>query len=133
MFNQFIEKLSQNFDFKEPLQLNNRGEYTLLIEPALEILLRENAAPGITLFTTLAPLPEKKVEDFILYAMSANLFGRETGNSFLGCDREGKIVTLTCFLSAEINYSNLVDSIEEFANYAESWRKEVLGQLTVET
>jgi hypothetical protein len=132
MLNQFVEKLSKTFDLAEPLQPNNKGEYVLLLEPSLEILLRENASPGITLFTMLCPLPEKKIDDFLLYTMSANLFGRETGNSFLGCDRDGKMVTLTYFLPSEVSYGVFLDSIEEFANYAESWRQEIVSQLAEE-
>jgi len=126
MLNQFMEKSASYFGLEAPPSPDDTGEYLLLLEPDLEILLRENAAPGITLFTTLAPLPEEKKEDFLLFAMSANLFGKETGSNFLGCDSEGKLVTLTTFLPQEANYRNFIDAIEEFANYAEAWRQECI-------
>lgn len=128
MLNQFVEKLSKTLSLEIPPTSDTKGEFTLSLTPSLTILLKDNPAPGITLFSTLGPLPEKKKDEFTLYAMSANLFGKETGSAFLGCDKEGKMVTLTSFLPFEANYGYFLDSLEEFANYAECWQGELTSQ-----
>jgi hypothetical protein len=126
MFNQFVEKLSAHLGFEEPLKKNEKGEYLLSLEGDLEILLRENPAPGITLITTLAAMPEKKLAEYLVYTMSANLFGKETGGGILGCDREGKVLRFLRFLPVEISYGDFLAAVEDFTNYAESWRQECI-------
>jgi len=124
MFNRFIEKISGELELEHPPTPDHSGQYQLILEPNLEIYLRENPATGITLFATLAPLPEKGLEEYLMQAMSANLFGRETGHSALGCDQEGKKVTLRRTLPPEATYQQFYEALEDFANYAESWRED---------
>lgn len=103
---------------------NEDGSYSLFLEPNLHILLRENAEAGISFLSFLAPLPEENKEEFLLKAMIANLFGRETGGAALGLDREGKKVTLLSFLPQQLNYRDFHDLLEDFVNYAEAWKLE---------
>lgn len=124
MLKQFIELLTRDLDFSEPIAPEEDGTYFVMLEPQLQISLRENVESGITLFTTLAPLPNQKTEEFLHYAMSSNLFGKETGGGFLGLDREGKQVTFTYFLPQQVTYKEFHSVLEDFANYAESWRLE---------
>ena len=97
MLKEFIEKLAP-----ESVALNEKGAYSLAVEPNLEISLRENVESGITLFTTIAPLPLKRSEEFLLRLMKANLLGKETGGGFFGLDKEGKMITFSCLCPAGI-------------------------------
>lgn len=124
MLKQFIELLSIDLELSNPLSPEKDGSYLLLMEPELQISLRENSESGITLFTKLGPLPEKNVEEFLQYVMSANLLGKETGGNILGLEREEKNVTLTGLLPAQITYKNFHHLLEDFMNYAESWQLE---------
>ncbi len=124
MLKQFIEQLSRDLDFSETLAPKDDGSYDLSLEQKLQISLRENSESGITLFAVLAPLPEENTEDFLRYALSSNLLCRETGEGFLGVDKEEKRITFSCFLSSNITYKEFHNALEDFVNYAESWRFE---------
>ena len=89
--------------------------------------LRENELRGITLLSSLASLPENGREEYLIRAMTANLFGAETGGAVLGLDREGKVIFLSTFLGENLSYRDFRERLEDFVNYAESWRNETLG------
>lgn len=132
MLKQFISQLSKELELAEPLEPNDSGFYMLQLDPDLEIFFRENADSGITLWMQLGPLPGEKTEEFLIMAATANLFGKETGQCALGLDKEGKIVTLTSFVSADANYKDFHEKLEDFANQAESWKDEVIHFLEKE-
>lgn len=124
MLKQFVEKLAEEWGYGDVLSSMEDGSFILPVEPSLQISLRENRDSGITLTTTLAPLPQGKAEEFLIAAMSANLFGKETGGSALGLNREGTHVTLTGFVPPDANYKDFYSLLEDFVNYAEAWREE---------
>lgn len=125
MLKQFIELLSRDLGFSEPLVPEEDGSYLLLIEPQLEISLRENPDSGITLFVPLGFLPSERRDEFLRYAMTSNLLGKETGGGILGLDNEGKQMTFTQFLPQQLTYKEFHHFLEDFVNYAESWRMEI--------
>lgn len=122
MLKQFVDQL--NADLRESLTANEDGSYSLFLEPDLDISLRENPESGISLFTVLTPLPEERTEAFLLKAMIANLFGRETGGGVLGLDKNGKKITFSTFLPLQLNFRDFHDCLEDFVNYADAWRTE---------
>lgn len=125
MLEQFMSQLSTDLGLIESKPLDD-GSYLIILEPNLQISLRENPESGITLLTTLAPLPDFFTEEFLLYIMSANLLGRETGGSTFGLDKKGKNITLLRFLPQQLSYRDFCNLLEDFANYAEAWRQEIL-------
>lgn len=125
MLKLFIEQLSPFLGLNEP-PLAEEGLYTLAFEPNLQISLRENADSGITLHTTIAPLPALETDLFLQRLMEANLLGNETGRGVLGTDKEGKEITFTLFLPPNLSYKEFHDHLEDFTNYAEVWRDETL-------
>ena len=122
MLKQLIDQLSSNLEIE--IIPDEAGGFLIQLDPKLQISLRENPESGITLFTSIAPVPEAGLEEFLLKAMCANLFGKETGGNVLGCDKEGKMLTMLRFLPSETTYREFHDIIEDFANYVESWRQE---------
>ncbi len=92
----------------------------------MQISLRENPNSGITLYTVLIDLPLKQAEPFMHQVMMANLLGKETGESVLGLDKEGKKWVFLRFLPEGIEYKNFRDAFENFVNYAEVWREDTV-------
>ena len=123
---QYIEQLSTEMGLEQALEAKEDGSYSLHLEPNIDVILRENPTSGIKLQTTLADLPKTQTEEYLLRAMAANLFGRETGEAALGLDAEGKKVILVDFLSEHASYPAFYARIEEFVNYAEAWTRETL-------
>ncbi len=121
---QFIDQLSTDMGYEQPLESNDDGSYSLRLEPDLDINVKENADDSITMSSSLAQLPSHNSEEFLLKAMIANLLGRETGRAALGIDPEGKQVVLVDFIIDVQGYRAFRERLEEFANYAEAWRQE---------
>ncbi len=126
MLKQFVEQLSPFLGLSTPPLPSAEGEWQLILEPSLQISLRENADSGITLTTKIAPLPLHETEEFLQRLMEANLLGKETGRGALGLDKDGKEITFTLFLPASLSYKEFHDSLEDFTNYAEVWRTETI-------
>lgn len=126
MLKQFVEQLSIDFGYQQPLAANDDGSYSLSLEPDLDISLREISDSCIAFYAPVASFPSSNSEEFLLRLMSANLFGRETGGSCLGLDSDGKKVVLLNFLSGASNYRIFHDCLEDFVNYADVWRQEIV-------
>jgi hypothetical protein len=124
MLKRFLEQLNEDLKL-EALAPNEDGSYSLRLEPALHLTLKEAAEANITIVSTLAPLPATKIEDFFLRLMCANLFGRETGGAALGIDREEKNLVLVHVLP-QLTYRDFHERLEDFANFAEAWRQEAV-------
>lgn len=123
---EFVEQLSTDMELEQALEAKEDGSYSLRLEPNIDVLLRENSSLAIRFQTTIADLPKHQTEDYLLKAMTANLFGRETGGSALGLDAEGKKVVLVDFLAEHETYRAFYERLEEFVNYAEAWRRETV-------
>jgi hypothetical protein len=124
---QFVEQLSRKMGFEQALEMKEDGSYSLHVEPNIDIVLYDGQKHDIQFYSILADLPQKDMEDYLLKAMKANLFGRETGESALGLDGEGKKVVLVRFLAENESFNTFYEQLEEFVNYAECWRNETMG------
>ena len=126
MLERFVEQLSGDMGLEGAVEAREDGSYVLHFEPDLNVGMKERPESGICFFAVLAPLPEEQREVFLQKLMAANLFGRETGGAALGVDSDGKRLTLSTFLSEQVNYREFHDHLEDFVNYAEAWRAETL-------
>lgn len=126
MLQQLIEQISAAWKMEEALVPNAEGLYSLGFEPGLEVIIGEKNSEEIFFFTSLAPLPKKNREEWLIKLMAANLFGRETGGSILGIDREGKKVTLSQWVDEELSFKEFYEFLEDFVNYADVWRQELM-------
>jgi hypothetical protein len=126
MLKQFIEQLSIDMGYEQALAANEDGSYSLRLEPDIDLTVKEDAASVIMFYTKIAELPSKNTEEFLLRAMSSNLFGRETGEAALGLDNECKRVVLMDFLIEEQSYRIFHERLEDFVNYADAWRQETI-------
>ncbi len=124
MLARFMEQLSSDFGFADPLAPNEDGSYSIAFEPKIQVLLAENREEMIKLDSVLTSLPKEQKDDYLLHAMSGNLFGEQTAANIVGLDGEGKNVTLSRFVYPEATYPQFKDALEEFLNYAEVWRLE---------
>lgn len=124
MLNRFIEQLSKELRWSQPIEKEEDGSYHLLFEPNLNVNLKQTSDSQVTFSSNLGGVPEEKQEEFFLKLMKANLLGRETGGGFLGLNAEGKEVTFLFFLLGSISYKTFKDALEDFINYADVWKDE---------
>jgi hypothetical protein len=80
--------------------------------------------PGFYFSSNIGPLPKKKTEEFLMLLMKANFLGQGTGGATLGLKEDESFLTLSLSLPYEMNYKAFKDSLEEFANFVEFWKKE---------
>jgi hypothetical protein len=82
--------------------------------------------PGFYFSANIGPLPKKKKEDFLMLLMKANFLGQGTGGATLGLKEDESFLTLSLSLPYEMNYNAFKDSLEDFANFVEYWKKETV-------
>lgn len=82
--------------------------------------------PGFYFSSNISPLPKKKREDFFMLLMKANFLGQGTGGATLGLKEDESFLTLSLSLPYEMNYKAFKDSLEDFTNFVEYWKKETV-------
>jgi hypothetical protein len=86
--------------------------------------------PGFYFSSNIGPLPKKKKEDFLMLLMKANFLGQGTGGAALGLKDDESSLTLSLSLPYEMNYKTFKDSLEEFVNFIDYWKKELIKHET---
>ena len=124
MLKTLIDQLSKELWEGERVSPNDEGTFILRFKGDLVISLKEEEGVGVTFVCPIAPLPSKHQESYLERTMEANLLGRETGGSVLGLAADGKHILMTQRLPIDVNYREFHDALEDFINYAESWRHE---------
>jgi hypothetical protein len=121
---QYIQKLREELELPAQGPKEDRG-FKLELGPEMSLFLKEQD-PGISFFSTIGPLPEKKREELFILLMKANFLGQGTGGSVIGLDREEKLLTLSSNIPYDMNYKTFKESVEDFANFVDYWKKELL-------
>jgi hypothetical protein len=99
--------------------------YKLELTPDLCLFLKEQET-GLFLFSQIAPLPPQKREELFILLMKANFLGQGTGGSTIGLDKDEKFLTLSLTIPYDMNYKAFKEIIEDFANFVDYWRSEIL-------
>ncbi len=74
----------------------------------------------------IGPCPTLKKEDLFIYLMKANFLGQGTGGSAIGLDQDENFLTLSLVLPYDMNYIMFRDALEDFANYIDYWKAELI-------
>lgn len=95
------------------------------LSPEMRISMRELEA-GCFFFAKIGPVPKQKREELFILLMKANFLGQGTGGSTIGLDGEEKFLTLSLAIPYDMNYKAFKESVEDFANFVDYWRKELV-------
>lgn len=124
MLPKLIEQLYQDLELGTVPTLDEQRFYPVKIGPiALGV---KGLEPGYYFFSNIGPLPTKKREEFLTHAMKANFLGQGTGGASLGLQEDESSLTLSLSLPYEMNYNSFKDSLEEFVNFVDYWKKELV-------
>lgn len=88
----------------------------------------KDLSPGFSIRSIICPLPTMLDEDLTIFLMKANFLGQGTGGAVLSIDPSEKYLTLSLSIQYDINYKTFKDKLEDFINYLEYWRKEILSR-----
>ena len=115
-----VERLSKEMGLPGPL--GHEKSYNLLFGNNLKITIVSLGEGLIGLEGLIGHLPDKQVEDFLVYIAFANLFGEGTENAVISLDNEKQLLYLDRRLPLA-SYERFKEDVEMFVNYLELWQK----------
>jgi hypothetical protein len=122
MLKNLLQQLCQDLGLENVPPVDEQKFHQVKIG-AFDIAMKD-LEPGFYFSSNIGPLPKKKTEDFLMLLMKANFLGQGTGGATLGLKEDESFLTLSLSLPYEMNYKAFKDSLEEFANFVEFWKKE---------
>ena len=125
MLEEHLHQLIEDLELESLSPKDDKGMYLLTFNPTLTISFKA-LDPGIFVFTSISPIPEKKREELFILLMKANFLGQGTGGACLGMDAEEKLITLSLSLPFDMNYKTFKETIEDFANFTDYWKEELI-------
>ena len=125
MLEQLVEQLAHDLEFPTPSPKDEKKQIHLSLNPTLTLSLQQ-LDPGILFYSPIGPCPAKKKEELFILLMKANFLGQGTGGAFIGLDPEEKFLTLSLVMPYDMNYKTFKGAVEDFANYADYWREELI-------
>ncbi len=126
MLEQHLTELARALEMEHPPLKDKAGFFALTLNPERTVSVKE-LDPGCLFFAPIGPCPEKNREQFFMYAMRGNFLGQGTGGGVLAIDENGKFLTLTLTVLSEINFKDFKETLEDFVNFADYWRQELLA------
>jgi Tir chaperone family protein CesT len=125
MLEQLLKTLNEELKLETPPKIDKERFYTFLINPHLEIKVKEHDA-GTILLAKIGPCPQVKKEKLFSHLMKANFLGQGTGGSSIGLEENENSLTLSSILPYDMNYKMFRDALEDFVNYIEYWKAQLL-------
>ncbi len=124
MLHKLLEQLFQELSLDTVPLLDERQEYHFKTSSS-DIALKESDS-NVFLSAHIGPMPENKPEEFLLHVMKANFLGQGTGGGAIGLTEDESCLTLSLSLPYEMNYRTFKESLEDFANFLDYWRQEIV-------
>jgi hypothetical protein len=119
-----LTKLSEELKI-DPIKENKDKIYELPINSEILITIYDKN-PYIFLRSNVSDMPETKKEDLLIYLMRANLLNQGTKGSKIGLSDNEKTLTLLFRIDYEVEYKQFKENIEEFINYLNFYKEEVI-------
>lgn len=129
MLSSFMQEFTKELELNKPFPQDVPGVYKIPLEADLSILIT-TIPEGISFTSNLAQIPKGKEESFYTHALLGNLFGQGTKGAVLGLTDDGRMLTLSHLIDYDINYKEFKETLEDFINSVDFWRKEALNYQT---
>ncbi len=125
MLEPLIRRLAEELELDEVPVREKDSAYQVLLNTDLKIRIQE-LDPGLAFWARIAPCPKEKREDLFILLMKANFLGQGTGNNTIALDENENFLTLSSVLPYDMNYKTFKDALEDFANYRDYWKEEII-------
>ena len=125
MLERLLQTLSDRLKLEGPLTQDKEQFYTLAFNPETAIKVKEEGA-SVLLFGRIGHCPQMKREELFAHLMKANFLGQGTGGGCLSLDESGNVLTLSSVLPYDMNFKMFRDAVEDFVNYIDYWRAELI-------
>ena len=123
-----LKTLTAELSIETPLKIDGQKFYVFSLNPDLEIKVKE-LDPGLVFHGRIGPCPKVKKEELFTYLMKANFLGQGTGGGCIGLDENENFLTLSCVLPYDMNYKVFRDALEDFVNYIDYWKTELIRHI----
>jgi len=123
MLLEFLDQICAELDISPVPKMDEKK--VIHFQIGLEAIEIRDLEPGVALFGTICPCPEKRREELFLKLSKANYLGQETGPSRIGMSLDEKDLTLSLGIPYEMTYRVFRENLEDFVNFILHWRKEV--------
>jgi Tir chaperone protein (CesT) family len=124
----FVQTIAQDLEMEGAPKQEDKNTFLLQLTDKMTISLRE-LDERITLSSRIGECPLERREELFIHLMKANFLGQGTGGATIGLDEEEKFLTLSSVLPYEMNYKTFKDALEDFANYLDYWREELIRHI----
>jgi hypothetical protein len=121
----FLKTLTEELELEEIPEKQSDKTCLLQLNSQLSLSLKE-LDPGVSFFGRIGPCPLIKREELFILLMKANFLGQGTGGSTIALDENENFLTLSFVLPYEINYKMFKDALEDFVNYLDYWKEELI-------
>lgn len=120
-----LKTLMQELELNATLSKDENRMVQLQINPTLLISFKE-LDPGIYLSSTLGSCPKEKREELFMWLMKANFLAQGTGGGTIALDPDENNLTLSLVLPYDMNYKTFKENLEDFANFVDYWKEELV-------
>ncbi|MBI2742958.1 MAG: type III secretion system chaperone [Chlamydiales bacterium] len=125
LIEQHLTRLMEDLELPPVPPKDEAKAFQLQFGPEMSVTLKE-VDGQIFLFSKIGALPQQKREELFILLMKANLLGQGTGGSAIGLDPAEKFLTLSLAIPYDMNYKAFRETIEDFTNFTDYWRKELI-------
>lgn len=124
MLEYHLKQLTEDLELDTLLPQDEPHTFHLRINSALNLTFKE-IDPGFLISSPIDVCPEEKREDLFILLSRANFLGQGTGGGTISLGNEEKVLTLSLYLSYDMNYKAFKETVEDFTNYVDYWREEL--------
>lgn len=121
----YLKTLAEELEMDAVPEREAGNVFRLDLNPLTQIVLQE-LDPGFSLWGKIGPCPTVKKEELFMLLMKANFLGQGTGGASIGLDENGNLLTLSSVFPYDMSYKTFRDALEDFANFADYWREELI-------
>jgi len=125
MLEKYLQQLILDLELEPIAPKDENQQFFIPINEKLKICVKE-LEPGFLFRSTIGLCPTLKKEELFIWLMKANFLGQGTGGGILGLDPEEKWVVFSLSLPFEMNYKTFKEALEDFANYSDYWKEELI-------
>jgi hypothetical protein len=125
LLEELLKTLAAELEFEEIPKREDSNIYHVTLHSQLSVRVQE-LDPGISFWARIAPCPIVKREELFILLMKANFLGQGTGGSTIAFDENENFLTLSSVLPYDMNYKMFKDALEDFVNYLDYWREELI-------
>jgi len=121
-----LKSWSRESDIKD-LSLDDRGIWIFSTEAKFYVSIESDLRDeGLFIYSVIGNVPSDREAETALFAIKANLFGKETGRSSLGYDEQTQTLVLYKYVPFEfLTDNNFSEQIDEFLAYRTLWSQKI--------